>query len=257
MILCLDVGNSQIFGGVFQDGNLKLRFRKNTLNNSSSDDMGLFLKGVLRENDINPDHIQDVAFCCVVPDLLHSLNNCCKKYFTKPAFILQPGVKSGIKIKYHNPIEVGSDRIANSIAAMHLHPHKNIIVIDFGTAITFCILSKKQEYLGGVISPGLQISMKALEENTAKLPKVEIIRPQTVIGRSTVESIQSGLYYGTLGMVKEIVKAITREAFGNESPFVIGTGGFSSLFYNQDVFHSIDPDLVLKGLFLSLNQNKI
>lgn len=255
MILCLDVGNSQIFGGIFQDDQLKLRFRRNTINNSSSDDLGLFLKGILRENQIDPDKIQKITFCSVVPDILHSLNNCCVKYFKQTPFILQPGSKSGIQIKYRNPIEVGSDRIANSIAATYLYPGKNLVIIDFGTAITFCAVSKHCEYLGGLISTGLQIAMKALEQNTAKLPKVEIIHPPTVIGRSTVESLQSGLYYGTLGMIKEIIRSITQEAFADDPPYVIGTGGFSRLFADQDVFHSVDPDLVLKGLFLSLSKN--
>ena len=255
MILCLDIGNSQIFGGIFKDENLQLRFRRNTLNNNSSDELGLFLRAVLRENLIDPNQIQKIACCSVVPDILHSLTNCCRKYFKRDPFILQPGMKSGIKIKYYNPIEVGSDRIANSVAATCLYPNKNIIIIDFGTAITFCAISKNCEYLGGVISAGIQISMKALEKNTAKLPKVEIIHPQSIIGRSTVESIQSGLYYGTLGMIKGIVEKITKEVFHKDPPVVIGTGGLSSLFSNQPIFHSIDPDLVLKGLFLSLSKN--
>ena len=255
MILCLDIGNSQIFGGIFKDENLQLRFRRNTLNNNSSDELGLFLRAVLRENLIDPNQIQKIACCSVVPDILHSLTNCCRKYFKRDPFILQPGMKSGIKIKYYNPIDVGSDRIANSVAATYLYPNKNIIVIDFGTAITFCAISKNREYLGGVISAGIQISMKALEKNTAKLPKVEIIHPQSIIGRSTVESIQSGLYYGTLGMIKGIVEKITKEVFHKDPPVVIGTGGLSSLFSNQPIFHSIDPDLVLKGLFLSLSKN--
>lgn len=255
MVLCLDVGNSQIFGGIFDKGELKLRFRRNVLDNNSSDDLGLFLKGVFRENNIDPDHVQEIAFCSVVPDVLYSLKNCCLKYFKKQPFILQPGVKSGIKIKYRNPLEVGADRIANSIAATHLYPGKNLIVIDFGTAITSCVISKEKEYLGGVITSGLQISMKALEENTARLPRVEIVRPYSIIGKSTVESIQSGLYYGTLGMVKEIVRCITEDVFFQDTPLVIGTGGFSRHFNDQEIFYNIDPDLVLKGLFLSLNLN--
>ncbi len=255
MILCLDVGNSQILGGIFKDGNLKLRFRRSTSNSSSSDELGLFLRGVLRENLIDPDQIQNISCCSVVPDILHSLTNCCRKYFKKDPFILQPGMKSGIKIKYYNPVDVGSDRIANSIAATYLYPDKNVIIIDFGTATTFCAISKTHEYLGGAISAGIQISMKALEQNTAKLPKVEIVHPQSIIGRSTVESIQSGLYYGTLSMIKGVVEKITKEVFYKDPPVVIGTGGLSRLFDDQSIFHSIDPDLVLKGLFLSLSKN--
>ena len=255
MILCLDVGNSQIFGGIFNEGDLKLRFRRDISNNNSSDELGLFLKGVLRENNINPDQIQKIALCSVVPDILHSLNNCCLKYLKIKPFILGPGVRSGIKIKYRNPLEVGTDRIANSIAATCLYPDRNLIVIDFGTATTFCVISKKKEHLGGIISAGVKISMKALEKNTAKLPTVEIIKPLSVVGRSTVESIQSGLYYSTLGMIKEIVRCITADTFSEDPPLVIGTGGFSRLFQDQQLFHHIDPDLVLKGLYLGLSIN--
>ena len=255
MVLCLDVGNTQIFGGVFEDDKLKLRFRRSSKNSNSSDEIGMFLKSVLRENDIAPEKIQSIACCSVVPDIIHSLKNGCRKYFSKTPFILQPGVKTGLKIRYRNPLEVGSDRIANAIAASHLYPNKNLVIVDFGTAITFCAISKEKEYLGGVISAGLKISMKALEENTAKLPSVEIVQPHSAIGRSTVESIQSGLYHGTVGLVREIVGEITKEAFDNERPYVVGTGGMSRLFEKSNIFNEIESDLVLRGLYLSLKMN--
>lgn len=255
MILCLDVGNSQIYGGVFQGDKIVLRFRRQSKNGSSSDETGLFLRSVLRENGLDPDEVHQVAICTVVPEALHSLKNACMKYFHKTPFVLQAGVKTGLKIKYKNPLEVGADRIANSIAATHLYPDKNLVVVDFGTATTFCAINKEHEYLGGVITAGLKISMEALESRTSKLPSVEIIRPEACLGRATVDSIQSGLYFGTIGLVKEIVQCLSKEAFNGEKPFVIGTGGLASMFDKAGIFDEENPDLVLKGMFLSLKMN--
>lgn len=255
MILCLDVGNSQIYGGIFDKDEIKFRFRKTSKSGASSDEIGLFLKSVLRENDINPNDIKQISICTVVPEALHSLRNACLKYFKITPFILQPGVKTGLKIKYKNPLEVGADRITNSIAATQAYPDKNIIIVDFGTATTFCAVTKNNEYLGGAILPGLKISMAALEEKTSKLPSVEIKKPVLTLGSSTVESIQSGLYHGHVGAMKEIINNITQEGFKGEAPIVIGTGGFTSLFRSEQIFHHEHPDLVLNGLFLATKMN--
>ncbi len=255
MILTLDVGNSHIYGGVFDGDKLRMTFRKKTAHGSSSDEMGLFLRAVLRENALDPAQIKRVAVCSVVPDLVHSLRNCCLKYFKGAPFILQAGVKTGLKIKYRNPLEVGSDRIATAIAATHLYPNKNLIVIDFGTATTFCAITADKDYLGGVIVAGLRISMEALESKTARLPSVEIVVPEAIIGRSTIESIQAGLYYGNIGMVKEITSRITAEAFSTDKPIIIGTGGFASLLDRAGVFDVELPDLVLKGIFMAAQMN--
>jgi type III pantothenate kinase len=189
-----------------------------------------------------------------VPDVVHSLKNCCRKYFNVSSFILQPGVKTGLQIKYRNPLEVGSDRIANIIAASHLYPGRNLIVIDYGTATTFDVATAKKEYLGGAIMPGLRISMEALESKTARLPSVEILAADTAVGKSTVESIQTGLYYGNIGATRELVARITEEAF-DEPPIVLGTGGFASLFEKARIFDAEIPDLVLRGMFLALKMN--
>jgi type III pantothenate kinase len=254
MILTLDVGNSQIFGGVFIKDELKLRFRKTSKSASSSDEIGVFLRSVLKENDLDPSEVKKIALCSVVPDVIHSMKNACKKYFGLIPFCLEPGVKTGLKISYRNPIEVGADRIANAIAATHLFPKRDLIVIDLGTATTFCAISKNKEYLGGSIAAGLRLCMESLESQTAKLPAVEIISLKEALGRSTVESIQSGLYFGHNGMVKDISQKITKECF-EEDPVIIGTGGFSSLFEKAKIFHEIQPDLVLKGLLLALQNN--
>lgn len=257
MILCLDVGNTQIHGGVFKTDELLMQFRKTSGSKSSSDEYGLFLKSVLRENNIDPSEIRHIAICTVVPDVLHSLKNACRKYFDNTPFVLQAGVKTGLKIKYRNPLEVGADRIANSLACVHLYPQKNMIIVDFGTATTICVVNREKEYLGGSILPGIRMSMQALEAQTAKLPSVEIKKPQSIIGKSTVESIQSGLFYGQLKMVEGVTSEIVHQENwqDEETPLVIGTGGFSSMFESTQVFDKIIPDLALKGLYLALKIN--
>jgi type III pantothenate kinase len=255
MILAIDVGNSQIYGGVFSGGLLKLRFRRTSKSGASSDEIGVFLRSVLRENGLDPSEVHRIGICTVVPEVSHSLRNACVKYFDRNPFLLQAGVKTGLKIRYKNPLEVGADRIANAIAAVEEYPDQDLLIIDFGTATTFCAISAQKEYLGGVITAGLRISMEALENQTSKLPAVEIIKPESCLGRTTVDSIQSGLYYGTIGQVKEIRERIAHEAFGGRTPRVIGTGGFASLMANAGIFDEENPDLVLKGIWIALNMN--
>ncbi len=255
MILTLDVGNSQIYGGVFEGEDLRLQFRKSSKQGVSSDEIGLFLRSALRENNLDPAFIRKIALCSVVPDLVHSLKNACRKYFDINPFILQAGTKTGLKIRYRNPVEVGSDRIANAVAATHLYPGKNLIIVDLGTATTFCAVTADKEYLGGIIIPGLRISMEALDSQTAKLPSVEISAPETLVGRSTIESIQSGLYHGNLCLLKELPKGIKRESFRGEEALVVGTGGFSRLFEKEGVFDSLCSELVLIGLKQALQMN--
>lgn len=255
MILCLDVGNSQIFGGVFDDSRLKLKFRRNSKTGASSDEIGVFLRSVLRENDIDPHSVNQIAICTVVPEALHSVKNACLKYFNLTPFVLQAGVKTGLRIRYKNPLEVGADRIANAIAGTHLYPGQDLLLVDFGTATTYCAISKDKDYLGGVITAGLRISMEALEFRTSKLPAVEIIAHQECLAKTTVDSIQSGLYFGTIGQVKEIAQRIAREAFDGRKPKVIGTGGFASLFSKAELFDEEAPDLVLTGLQIALKLN--
>lgn len=258
MILALDVGNSQIHGGVYagtDQRELKLQFRKNTQNSNSSDEMGLFLVQVLRENSIDPKSIHQIAICSVVPDLNHSLKGACNKYFGLAPFMLQAGTKTGLKIKYRNPLEVGSDRIANSIAASHLYPGQNAVIVDFGTATTYDVVTSEKEYLGGLILPGLRISMEALESRTARLPSVEILAPTEVIGRSTVESIQAGLYFQNLFAHHGITERIKTECFPGKSVVVLGTGGFSRMFEKEGGFNAVIPELVLLGLNLALKMN--
>jgi len=256
MLLTIDLGNSQLYGGVYDKDELIFQFRKFNRQQSSSDEIGIFLISVLKESGIDPTKINEISICSVVPQANHSVLNGCRKYFELEPFILKPGAKTGLQIKYKNPAEVGADRIVNAIAGYNLFPNRNLIIVDFGTATTFCVITKEKEYLGGIILPGINISMESLERNAAQLTKVEIKSMSTVIGKTTQESIQSGLYFGQIGMVKEIKTRIIKEAFKDEKPIIIGTGGFSSMFKNAGLFDEIIPTLVLQGLKYAFNLNK-
>lgn len=255
MILCIDVGNSHLYGGVFADEEVCLRFRY-TSKTATSDELGIFLKNVLRENHCSPESITRIGICSVVPQMDYSLRAACIKYFSVEPFFLQAGVKTGLNIQYRNPLEIGADRIANAIAAVDRFPQKNLIVIDFGTAITFCAITAKKSYLGGAIIPGMRLAVDALANNTAKLPAVEIVKTQQAVGRSTIESIQLGVYWGVLGSCREIIRRIKEITFSNQPVSVIATGGFASLFEQEALVDELLPDLVLHGLRLSMKMNQ-
>jgi type III pantothenate kinase len=248
MLLCLDVGNTQIHGGVFEGDNLVCQFRKSTQPVGSTDELGIFFIAVLRENTIYPRSIERIALCSVVPAALHPIRGASKQYFGREPFVLQSGVKTGLKVKYRNPIEVGADRIAGAIAASQRHPGRNLIIVDCGTATTFDVVTAAGDYLGGVILPGIGVSAETLASRTAKLPRVEIARPETMLGRSTIESIQSGLYHGHTGAIRHIVAGLTDEVFSGEKPRIIGTGGFARMLEAEKLFDEIVPELVLLGL---------
>lgn len=256
MILCLDVGNSQLFCGVFEDGALKAQFRRSSQGTASADEFGIFLGSALELNGISRSSITDIVACSVVPDIIYSLRHCCQKYFGIDPLFMRPGIKTGLKILYKDPREVGADRIADALGAIKLYPNRNLVVVDFGTATTICAVTSKAEFLGGNIIPGVRLAMEALEARTAQLPSVEIKAVNTAIGRTTVESIQSGLYWSSFGAVRELVRRITAEAFPDAPPLVVGTGGFASLFADTDLFDAIVPDLILVGLLEALRLNR-
>jgi type III pantothenate kinase len=255
MKLCLDVGNSHIYGGVYDSGHALLTFRKASKLGSSSDEYGLFFRSVLRENGIDPKQVTEIALCSVVPEVIYAISAACQKYFEIRPFILQAGVTTGLKIQYRNPLEVGSDRIANAIAGIDLFPGENLVIVDLGTATTLCAIGKDRSYKGGVILPGLKMSMQALESGTSKLGSVEITRKDTCLGRTTAASIQSGLYFGHLGALHEIMHRIQLEEFEGQRPKVIATGGFATLFDGTDLFDQVAQDLVLRGLLVVLELN--
>lgn len=250
MLLCLDVGNSHIYGGIFTGSHpaLKFPFRYPSRSSFTSDEIGIFLKTYLREMGIAQDDITDVALCSVVPSVDYSIRSAFLKYFGRDPFILDPNKQQVLTIHYDNPQEMGADRIANAIGARHLYPSQHCIIVDLGSATTFEVVSKTGVCLGGAIIPGLQMQMRALNENTANLPPVRIQKMRSALGHSTATNIQSGLYFGHLGAIQTILASIIESQFTDSSPVIIGTGGFSSLYEQAGIFSTIVPDLVLQGL---------
>lgn len=261
MRLCLDIGNTHIFGGVFggvcAGCEIKLRFRYDTKQTHSSDQIGLFFREVLTSNGVNPDKISDIAISSVVPALNYSVRAACIKYFKLEPLFLKSGVKTGLQIKTKHPTEVGADLIAGAIGAVALYPNEPLLIVDLGTATTIAVVDAKKNYLGTVILPGLKTSMEALKLNTAQLPSVSIERPTDTIGRTTKESIQIGLYYMQYAALKELAFQISGQYFSGKKARIVGTGGFVALFEKDSLFDNIRPDLVLEGLFICLNMNKL
>jgi type III pantothenate kinase len=247
MLLCLDVGNTHIMGGVFDQQQLVARFRYATHMIGTADQFGIFLINILKANGIDASQIHAVAICSVVPSCDYTIRHTFSLYFSANFFVLQAGVKTGLNIKYKNSNEVGADRIANAIGAVHAFPGKNLIIIDMGTATTLCAVTANRDYLGGTILPGMRLGMESLKNNAAKLMEVDIETPATYVGRTTRESIQAGLYFGQLGAIKEVIAGYRHEVFP-DAPVIIGTGGFSSLFRDKNLFDVVLPDLVLQGL---------
>jgi type III pantothenate kinase len=248
MLLCLDIGNTHILAGVYEGEKLVLRFRHATHLMGTADQFGIFLRGILHANNIDAGDIAHAALCSVVPGVNFTLRHAISQYFKAQIFQLQGGVKTGLDIKYKNPAEIGADRIAGAIGGVKAFPKKNLIIIDMGTATTFVAVGKKGEYFGGVIQPGMRVSMESLKSNTAKLMDVDIEAQETYLGRTTREGIQKGLFFGQLGALKEIISGLKKEQFGREEATVIGTGGFAQLFRDQKIFDALLPDLVLDGI---------
>lgn len=256
MLLCLDVGNTHLVGGIFDGERLAVRFRYATGHLATADQFGIFLLGILQTNGIARETIRAVALCSVVPGVNYTIRHAITQYLPKAEyFILQAGVKTGINIRYKNPAEVGADLIAGAIGGVSAFPGRNLIIADLGTATTLAAVTAKNDFLGGIIMPGLRVAMESLRSNTAKLMEVDIETPSTYLGQSTRECIQRGLYYGHLGAMREIVAGYRAELFGGEEPVVVGTGGFSHLFRETGIFHAILPDLVLQGIRIAFDNS--
>ncbi len=257
MLLVVDVGNTNIVLGVYEDEKLLYDWRIATDKDKTSDEYGLLLDQIFKYNGLNLRDVENVIISSVVPPLMHTLSAMSMKYFNVKPIVVGPGVKTGMNIKYDNPREVGSDRIVNAVAAYEKYGGP-IIIVDFGTAITFCAVSRKGEYLGGAIAPGIKISSEALFLRTAKLPKVEISKPKTVIAKNTINSIQSGLVYGYIGMVDYIIEKMMEEMKEEgEGIKVLATGGFANLIASDSKYiQKIDKLLTLEGLRIIFNRNK-
>ena len=256
MLLCLDIGNSHLCGGIFDNDELLLQFRYDSKQISTSDEIGVFIRSVLRENDIDYRQIKKVGIASVVPSIDYTVRAACIKYLNdeQPLF-LRPGIKTGIQIKTHSPNEVGADLIAGAIAAKTLYPNTDLLIFDLGTATTACYLNKNGEFMGGAIAPGIRLMMESLQSNTAKLFGVNIVKPETAIGKNTKAAIQSGIYYSQLGLIDQMIKQTTAEYKLTEKLTVVATGGFSSLFTDNNVFDYLVPELVLLGVKQMLEMN--
>ncbi|HEY5560572.1 MAG TPA: type III pantothenate kinase [Clostridiaceae bacterium] len=257
MILAVDVGNSNIVLGVYQGEDLIADWRLSTDIKRTSDEFGIQVIQLFIQDELDPSKVNGIIISSVVPSIMYSLEHMIRKYFKHEPIIVGPGIKTGLNIKYENPREVGADRIVNAVAAHHLY-HKSLIVVDFGTATTFCAIRKNGDYLGGTICPGIKISADALFEKAAKLPRVELVKPSGVICRNTVASIQAGLVYGFTGQVDFIVNKMKEEMLllGEESPYVIATGGVAKLISLESrTIDKLDPFLTLIGLRLIYEKN--
>lgn len=247
MILVLDVGNSNIGIGVYEGKILHAHWSMSTDREKSPDELGLFLVSLFRHKNIDIEKIDDVIMSSVVPSFMYSLESTIKEFFKVDPIIVGPGVKTGINIKTENPREVGADRIVNAVAAYEIYGGP-IIIVDFSTAITFCSVSSKGEYIGSVICPGINISAEALFNKAAKLPRIDLIKPKEVIGKNTILSMQSGIIYGYVGMVDYIVRRIKKE-MKEEKIQVIATGRLANLIASEsETINHINEFLTLEGL---------
>ncbi len=257
MLLVIDVGNTNIVFGIYDDKTLLNNWRIASEKHRTSDEYGLLFEQIFRYNSLEPNDIDSIIISSVVPPLMHTLYNMCIKYFDIKPIVVGPGVKTGMDIKYDNPREVGADRIVNGVGGYEKYGGP-LIIVDFGTAITLDAISEEGDYLGGVIAPGIGISSEALFLKTSKLPKVEIIKPDRIIGKNTVNSIQSGLVYGYVGLTDYLIESIIKEMKAEvRSVKVIGTGGLARLIGSESKYiSSIDNLLTLEGLRIIHERNR-
>jgi type III pantothenate kinase len=251
MLLTIDVGNTNTVLGCFAGEDLVESWRIKTDARATADEIAFLLRGLLAEHP-RPDGISALS---TVPAVLHELRSVfCRYYADVPALIVEPGVKTGVPILYDNPREVGSDRIVNALAAHALYGGP-AIVVDFGTSTNFDVVSSRGEFLGGALAPGIEISVDALASRAARLLKVELVRPRSVIGKSTVEALQSGIIFGFAGQIDGLVRRIAAEL--EAPPTVIATGGLAPLVMDEsETITEHEPDLTLIGLRLVFERNR-
>lgn len=256
MLLVIDVGNTNIVFGIYDGTILRNSYRIGTNTNRTSDEYAATISQLLHMDGVYERDIDDVIISSVVPEVMHSLENFVLKYLKKPAMIVGPGVKTGINIKYENPSQVGADRIVNAVAGFEKYGGP-LIIIDFGTATTFCYINEMGEYIGGAIAPGIQISSEALFQKASKLHKVELVKPKNVIGKNTSVAIQSGTFHGYVGLVDYIIEQI-RDEVKQPNCHVVATGGLASLIIPETKnVHDIDRNLTLEGLRLIYEKNRV
>ncbi len=254
MLLVIDIGNTNIVFGVYKEETLVNHWRLSTAIQKTVDEYAILLNSLIYFEKIKLHDIQSAIISCVVPPLLMPFQQLCSKYIGIEPVVVEPGIKTGMPILYENPQEVGADRIVNAVAGYELCK-KALIIVDFGTATTFDYVTPKGEYQGGVIAPGMMISLEALFERASKLPRVELVKPKDIIGRNTVTAMQAGIIYGYVSLVDGIVKRMKDKV--KTDPYVIGTGGLANIIYKEsETIDEVDELLTLKGLKILHEKNK-
>ncbi|MDQ7800894.1 MAG: type III pantothenate kinase [Armatimonadota bacterium] len=258
MLLAVNVNNTQIKLAVYsdpeRDAQPRVHWRVSTELRKTEDEYGILFAHLFEHAGLGLRDVTDVAVSCVVPPLLDTMERLCERYFRTRPLVVGPGIRTGMRILYENPREVGADRICNAVAAFAKYGGPSV-VCDFGTATTFTAVSREGDFLGGAIAPGIGISLDALAEHTAQLPRIDLEKPRSAIGRSTVAAMQAGVYYGFVGQVEEIVRRIQREL--GEAVTVIATGGWARLLAEElTCIHHHDPLLTLEGLRILFLRNR-
>ena len=255
MILTLDIGNTNIKTALFEGLEMIDYWRISTNRNMSSDEYGILLMNLFAHKGMKPGQVDGIMMSSVVPSINFTIEHMCRNYFGRNPLTVAPGVKTGINIKYENPRELGSDRIANAVAAYELYGGP-CITIDFGTATSFGVISAKGEFVGGAICPGLKLAAEALTERAAKLPRFELMKPENVIGRNTITNMQSGIVFGYIGQVSYLIGRMKKELNAPEAK-VIATGGLATLVAEETgCIDVLDGLLTLKGLSLIYDKNR-
>ena len=253
MLLVFDIGNSNIVLGAYKGEQLLRHWRISTDRQKTGDEYGLLINNLFEHHKLNVKDIQAIIISSVVPPLVVPISKMCKRYFNIEPLIVGPGIKTGIRLKYENPREIGADRIVNAVGAYEKFGGP-LIIIDFGTATTFCAIDDNGDYLGGAIAPGIGISTEALFQRAAKLPRIELVTPKSVICRNTVASMQSGIIFGFTGQVDEIVRRM-KEELGKDAK-VVATGGLANLIAKQSkAIDIVEPFLRLDGLYILYKRN--
>lgn len=254
MLLVIDVGNTNITMGVYDGKVLKTTFRMMSMQARTSDEYGITLRELLRTNEVDKDDIEGVILASVVPNVMHSLMNGITKYVGRTPLVVGPGVKTGIKIVTENPREIGADRIVDAVAAYEKYGGP-VLVIDYGTATTYDLVTKEGAFAAGITAPGIRISAKALWEDTAKLPEVEIRKPKSILAQETISSMQAGLVYGQIGQTEYIIRQVRKES-GYADLKVVATGGLGRIIADEtDEIQIYDRELTLEGLRMIYEKN--